>query len=784
MNARPLTEAQLAAALQAHLPANAPVDLRERIAEATATTSQQRLLPSFLGTLSDADPIARRRSLLIAAAALLVLALAGAAAAGALRLLQGPDPFRTDVVPGSRGLLAEIRDGDLYLAGPDGTGEVLAAHVDGSPLSSPRWSADGRWIAVQTGEPAVILVDARTLTPRRLATGTMGAWAPAGGSVALVTPSREIAIVQAETGEVRQHIPWAVGSEGFVGRLEWSPDGRWLAANAFPLGTVRIDLASGGVLAVSSSASTGMQWSPDSRRVALVDYNSRSSEASGPLVVADADGTNQVEAAPAVDDAFDLAWSPDGAWIAYVTATTGYRQGALALVRPDGRERRMMVETVVVGIVGWTPDGTAIAYVSDDDPHRLLEVAIDTGITREVPVARAAEFAWAVVPPSAPVPVVPSRPPGSGGVPGPDESPMTAPSAPTADPKGSGLALFGQAPPTASGDGPCGNVVLTFTGGVQPDEERPGPVETAQAVATSPLVTPAPMSSCGGVGWAPDGSAYLQAAFGLTGTFDVYGRDGRHWSGPTSIGGEGPVWSPDGAWIAANRCLDTACARGYFIVRPDGSAVRELPGRAAWSADGEVIAVGAPDGTLLVGRADGSDLKAIGAFPSPAGWAPDGSHFAFVRDGDVWVAARDGTGSRNVTSFELGGATAAAWSPDGRWIAVRRGQALWVVTPDGSQERHIGSGFTDPLALMVWSPDGSWLAIGDVEDVILYQRDAWHPVLVANATLPAWSPDGRYLAVATTRPDLSSVDVMNADGSGRRTVWPGSVIGGPVVWVR
>ena len=45
-------------------------------------------MPSFLGALSDADPVSRRRSLLIAAALLVALAFASAAAVGALRLLQ------------------------------------------------------------------------------------------------------------------------------------------------------------------------------------------------------------------------------------------------------------------------------------------------------------------------------------------------------------------------------------------------------------------------------------------------------------------------------------------------------------------------------------------------------------------------------------------------------------------------------------------------------------------------------------------------------------------------
>jgi hypothetical protein len=88
MNARPLTDEQISEALRAHLPEGAPGGLRELVLEAADATTQQRALPSFFGALTEADPVSRRRSLLIAAALLLALALASAAAAGALRLLQ------------------------------------------------------------------------------------------------------------------------------------------------------------------------------------------------------------------------------------------------------------------------------------------------------------------------------------------------------------------------------------------------------------------------------------------------------------------------------------------------------------------------------------------------------------------------------------------------------------------------------------------------------------------------------------------------------------------------
>ena len=87
MNGLPLTDAQISKALRVHLPERAQAGLRQRVLEAAEMTAQQRALPSFFGALSDADPVTRRRSLLIAAALLAAMAVASAAAAGAWRLL-------------------------------------------------------------------------------------------------------------------------------------------------------------------------------------------------------------------------------------------------------------------------------------------------------------------------------------------------------------------------------------------------------------------------------------------------------------------------------------------------------------------------------------------------------------------------------------------------------------------------------------------------------------------------------------------------------------------------
>ena len=82
MKGRPLTDAQLAAGLRAHLPSRAAAGLRERITAEIVATPQVRRFPWALG-LGDADPIVHRRALLLVALLGLLAATSVAAVAGA-----------------------------------------------------------------------------------------------------------------------------------------------------------------------------------------------------------------------------------------------------------------------------------------------------------------------------------------------------------------------------------------------------------------------------------------------------------------------------------------------------------------------------------------------------------------------------------------------------------------------------------------------------------------------------------------------------------------------------
>ncbi len=143
MTAQRLTDAQISAALRAHLPAHARSDVRGRITAEVATVRQARPLPIVLGRLTDADPDARRRWMLLAAAALLAVGVAVAAAVGTL--LRQDEPIRRLTVDPAVDPLGFVEQ--AYAAHRDLPAMTLIARIwddqEGTPVDVHRFVLDG-----------------------------------------------------------------------------------------------------------------------------------------------------------------------------------------------------------------------------------------------------------------------------------------------------------------------------------------------------------------------------------------------------------------------------------------------------------------------------------------------------------------------------------------------------------------------------------------------------------------------------------------------------------------
>ncbi|MDF1504629.1 hypothetical protein [Roseisolibacter sp. H3M3-2] len=218
--------------------------------------------------------------------------------------------------------------------------ERLAASA--TPLQELELAPDGRKLAVaMRGE----VFAAASRAPEGGAAGGAGGRGPLDAARDTSTPSPE------------QHLAWSPDSR----RLAYASDrdGRWrlftydfAARRETPLTDGPLDVAP--------------RWSPDGARVVFVRGGRE-------LMVVDAGGGNARRLAagrfdrPPFADGGDLAWSPDGQWIAYV-ARAGDRGFSNAfVVRADGSGEARQVSflpNAFTGSVAWGADGTTLYLVS------------------------------------------------------------------------------------------------------------------------------------------------------------------------------------------------------------------------------------------------------------------------------------------------------------------------------------------------------------------------------------------------------------------------------------
>ena len=184
---------------------------------------------------------------------------------------------------------------------------------------------------------------------------------------------------------------------------------------------------------------------------------------------------------------------------------------------------------------------------------------------------------------------------------------------------------------------------------------------------------------------------------------------------------------------------------------------------------------------------------------SPAA-SRDGAHLAFVRGRAIWVASRDGTSQRRLTSPPKSGEgdDEPAWSPDGRRIYFTRDDrnfdlSLFVVDSAGSGLRRLhyspptNHGDCDKRPAV--TPDGSMIAFGKSFDC---EHGSDLHIIAVNANGksarlrirwpsenvdliefdPAWSADGA-LAYVTVDVDAQSNPPFAAGWGGLYTSRPG-----------
>lgn len=149
------------------------------------------------------------------------------------------------------------------------------------------------------------------------------------------------------------------------GGPEWSPDGE-LIAYYDQGGIYVVRVRDGSIRRLSTFGGYGLGWSNDGTRVAFTDVDPPGlyivgREAGEPRHILGSGGG-------------EPAWAPGDEWIAFTASTDDEgRRSGIFLVRPDGSDRRQVVESG--WSPSWSPDGSRLAYIDRHGEFDALFIA-------------------------------------------------------------------------------------------------------------------------------------------------------------------------------------------------------------------------------------------------------------------------------------------------------------------------------------------------------------------------------------------------------------------------
>jgi Tol biopolymer transport system component len=329
------------------------------------------------------------------------------------------------------------------------------------------------------------------------------------------------------------------------------------------------------------------------------------------------------------------------------------------------------------------------------------------------------------------------------------------------------------------------------------------PVAAAPTPADPPAPTPGRL---GALAYGVDGDIYVADGDGANAVRIADGRPPNDCGGQGEYGGEGPIWSPDGRYLAYRRTNCDVPRDAWWdvvISDPEGNVVASFPSEgwliswspdstrvASWVSWGETIGVYGLDGERQAVLTVPPGMMAPGDF-DPV-WLPDGASLMVPHGVEIPL---NGSAPRKLPWADRPLAW-EAYSPDGSRVAYTSDRSLVVAEADGSLAQEM---YGDWVAHLAWSPTGDRIAFTSAKatqlrvlDVatgtvkLLAETDGSEMFSVIAGAAFEFSPEGDRILFSRTEVDrtgegptwkLSSLWSVNADGSHLRRLVAGTAWG-------
>ena len=149
--------------------------------------------------------------------------------------------------------------------------------------------------------------------------------------------------------------------------MQFSPDGRWFSyASPVEHNLEMFDLETNEQETLHVHTVLPVVWHPNSQQVVAVHDLFDGVEFGMDLFMLDVVAKTSVNLSEGVEmEDGPVAWSPDGAWLAFGRKIPRLPMGKqIWLIRPDGTEGQVLTEDTTVhhAFIGWSPDGEWLLY--------------------------------------------------------------------------------------------------------------------------------------------------------------------------------------------------------------------------------------------------------------------------------------------------------------------------------------------------------------------------------------------------------------------------------------